>query len=364
MNVHRPQQVLAATMTAVLVGIASGYLYLRPPFQAAGDFEIREFDHGNVFVPPSSEALEPIAHVFSIRNPSESDPLRLTRLQSSCGCIDAEDAELIPPLGEGCVKVAFHPRLQIERRVEHVVFKTNQSDKKIAFRVSATVLPIIHIPAHPTFRIGMQDRAIGEIDVVLHEPAGESNQFVLRAVQGDVEIRRTGARRSQIDRHVARHQVTYSVELIGRSLAMLRDSGRFVVDLQPRFRDEVAFLRCEYLVAVPVRADPPSLFVRRQSQEQVISILLAGDVEFSVTSTEVSSDAIEARLVAGELSRTQRVDVAIRPDKTPRVSAGAATISESAVTVWCASGDGDSLGTLVIPVFIGDSSETASRPEQ
>ncbi len=315
------------------------------------NLEVYEFDHGPILVSAMSEAPEQLVHMFPVRNRSKTEPLRMRRIHAGCaGCVETEAPEVIQPGHVGYVRVAFPPRMQLEEVFEQVLFDTNQSDKRILFRVTARILPVIHFTSPSRFDIESGAPAAGDIRIVLHERKGAHGPHTLTVVQSDVVLRHIKTKRSRLGNQFTRRDITYSIELAGQRLQLLRDSGRVPVEVAVTFGEETVVRWLDFVRVVPVHVDPPSLFVHRGrgQQEHPATITLSSGRKFTVERVEVPSGELAVHGLASTPSLAHHLQVTAVANADESID----WLAESTIVVWTATSDGQPFATVSIPVFV------------
>jgi len=116
------------------------------------DFEQNRWDFGRV------KQGKILTHVFEFRN-SGDQPLKITRVRSTCGCTAAllSKRELAP--GEkGEVKVTFNTRGYGGRLSKYIVIESNDTKQP---RVQLTVAVAIDVPPQPKIQLSWYSKDVG-----------------------------------------------------------------------------------------------------------------------------------------------------------------------------------------------------------
>jgi hypothetical protein len=238
--------------------------------------------------------------------------------------------------------------MQLEEVVEQVLFDTNQSEKRILFRVTARILPVVYFASPSRIEIESGGPAAGDIRIVIHDRKGGYGPHTLTVAQSDVVLRHIKTKRSRLDDPFTRREITYSIELAGQRLQLLRDSGRVPVELAVTFGEETVVRRLDFVRVVPVHVDPPSLFVHRCQQEHPATITLSSGTEFTVQRVEVSSRELAVHGLASTPSLAHHLQVTAVANADESID----WLAESTIIVWTATPDGRPLATVSIPVFV------------
>lgn len=326
---------------------------------AMGVDRLYEFDHGPVFVPTTGDPSLEIAHEFTVQNESREQPLRLTPKLKTCGCINAEARpNVVPPLQEARVRVAFHPALVTEQRREYVVFETNQAAvKKIAFVVTAQVLPAIDFEYDRTIRLERNEQPVAQVKVLAHATGGRENPLSLTAARKDIHLRQGSSSRDRLGGGIIQETNTYTVELTENALESLRSSGRFSVGLVARCGENTRMGRLQFVMPMVIRPNPSTLFLRSESGGQPRILELSSDVPFEVLEVRDSAHILKAQRLSEGRSQTHRLAVSWKDNvrSLHDDAGGSVRRTDLSVATENASDEG-----IVIPVYIL-ASEAAQR---